>query len=192
MSERETLTATAQIQEFSSGKTPNNKVWQKVKTDKGQFKSWGRKPDLETWDTDVWVRFTYFEGDEWEDQHGNKRRDRIVIKAEGPVEAPTGETAAAGTSTLGTGQYIAARENPEKQRAIWASVALEQARASFEPFPSEATPKKIHERVGVLAQAFFQTIEQLAALPEPPKAEEKPAGGGGLVDESDIPFERTL
>jgi hypothetical protein len=182
-------TATVQIREVEAKTTKNGKAYELAKGSDGRtYKAWNNNLGQFK---DQWVRLNYEESS-WVGTSGKEFIDLVVQKVEGPVEAPDAADQPAVPPVPGTGEYIAARENPEKQRSIWASVALEQARAAYAPFPKDATPKQVHERVGVLAQAFFQVLETLAALPEPPKKEEKSAGGGGFVDEADIPFERTL
>lgn len=75
--------------------------------------------------------------------------------------------------------YVKAQENPDTQRSIRASVALEHAVASYTDFPQGATPKQVAEIVLPLADAYMNWLAERSAAPA-----EKPTFTG----DDDVPF----
>ena len=142
----------------------------------GKWERWGIKDENDEWyatatffDTHKpdWVPL-FVEGNRlkvaYTSEMFNGRVSRNLTAVEQVGEAPK----------LGDGSYVKGAGNPKDQRAIFASVALQQAVATMQhTISKDMTPKAVAERVEPLAWKYFEILLR----------------AGRLMDDEDIPFE---
>lgn len=107
--------------------------------------------------------------------NGAKEGDRVEIDfdVDGKFKNLTAVRPVEAEPKLGDGSYVKGRENPDTQRSISASVALQQAVATMaHTIGTSVTPKAASERVLPLAAEYFRWLIQRA----------------GLESDEDIPF----